>query len=440
MVERVVSKRSTNKRRRRIMKEFSIGELSSVDRPAQAPALAVLMKRADEDGTIDKEYMSINQQVQAVDFDTVLAEQEARETACEIGDELREKWYALQRSFNTIAADESISAQDKITTMQASMQQYIDSLSEQSDEIAESMTKAFTAVPAVAELLAKDGPNEESKGDEPMTDAEKKQLAELTKSVADLQKQLTAATDKEPAKKAAELQKALDDATAKMAELTEKAKKAETEKAEAVVLAGMSDAEKAHYTTLEGDAKKAYGAMSPEDRKKKLAEMEAKKADTDPVVYKSEVTGKEYRKSADPELVEMAKRMDESEKRSATEIEKREVAEFTKMAESELYKAYTGDTAMKAKALRAIHGIEDEAVRKAAFDMLEAGAKAAAAAFKSLGHQDEAVRKSAADFEKRVTEIAARDKVTKTKAMSKARTEFPDEFAAYQAATTPPAN
>ena len=37
---------TTNPRRRRIMKEFSITELGAVDRPAQAPALAVLLKGA----------------------------------------------------------------------------------------------------------------------------------------------------------------------------------------------------------------------------------------------------------------------------------------------------------------------------------------------------------------------------------------------------------
>jgi hypothetical protein len=542
MGERVKSKR-------RIMKEFEISELSSVDRPAQAPARALLMKRADDEdlekgkgnpnhkgkgagggqftsgggssgggssdakfkntaeqiGTalnanrakenqlraagdseaanaiylenkskarallvasgmsakefdrkmldmaggkrinvkmvrlfpdlaksaeVDKDYpATVCQQVQAVDFDTVLAEQEAREAVSEIGEDLREKWYALQRSFNTIAADETIAAPDKITAMQTSMQQYIDSLAEQSDEIAESMTKALTAVPVVAELLAKDAPTE---GDDPMTDAEKKQLDELQKNVAELTKQLAAATSAEPAKKAADLQEALTAAQAQVTELTEKAEKAEAEKVEAVIKAGMSDAEKAAVDKMDDKAKAEWMKLSPEDRKKKMT----KAADEDPVVYKS-ANGAEFRKSDDPRLIEMAKRADDLEKSNAEEIEKRLNAEFTKQAESEPFTFYKGEVAGKVKVARAISKIDDADVRKSLEDMLEVGGKAIGAAFKSLGHQDVNVQKSASDFNKRVDDIMARDKIGKSKAMSKARAEYPDEFAAYQAAGAP---
>ena len=510
MGERVKSKR-------RIMKEFEISELSSVDRPAQAPARALLMKRADDedlekhadhnqkthgrrDGEsgpgavteqkigfrgrkngrpidpplviiegpqtrgkaiaeakaqleqqgfthLEQNYYSskvkkgyddmpqaasisaINQQVQAVDFDTVLAEQEAREAVSEIGDELREKWYALQRAFNTIAADESVTTSDKITAMQTSMAQYIDSLAEQSDEIAESMTKALTAVPAVAELLAKDDTTE---GDEPMTDAEKKQIADLTKNVEELTTKLAAATAAEPAKKSAELQEALTAAQAQGTELTEKAAKSEAEKAEAVIKAGMSDAEKAYADAQDEKGKKEFMGMSPEDRKKKMS----KAADDNPVVYKA-VDGAEFRKSDDPRLVALAKRNDDLAKSNAEEIEKRENAEFSKQAESEPFTFYKGEVADKVKVVRAVSKIADEGVRKALTEMLEVGGKAIGAAFKSLGHQDENVQKSAADFNKRVSEIASRDKISKSKAMSKARAEFPDEFAAFQASGAP---
>jgi hypothetical protein len=39
--------------------------------------------------------------------------------------------------------------------------------------------------------------------------------------------------------------------------------------------------------------------------------------------------------------------------------------------------------------------------------------------------------KSAKDFEKKVSEIAARDKISKTDAMAKARQEDPEAFKAY---------
>src|SRR5690606_15434832 len=134
MVERIVSKRG-----KRIMRAFKINEISGVDVPAQEHARTTLMKRAVPRALTKA--AALAKEVQAVDFDTVLAERQALEVTSEVGEELRGKWYALQQSFETIACDESVSATDKITAMQQSLQQYVDSLSAQSAEIAEEMTK-----------------------------------------------------------------------------------------------------------------------------------------------------------------------------------------------------------------------------------------------------------------------------------------------------------
>lgn len=422
MVERTASKRG-----KRIMRAFKINEISGVDVPAQEHARTTLMKRAVP-RTLTKA-AALAKEVQAVDFDTVLAERQALEVTSEVGEELRGKWYALQQSFETIACDENVSATDKITAMQQSLQQYVDSLSAQSAEIAEEMTKALTAAPALAELL-KNGTNE---GDEPMTDAEKRQLDELQKQVAGLTKQLEAATAKDVAKNAAQLQKELDETKAKLDEATKKAETEAAAKAEATAKADMDDAQKAHLAKLDEAGQKAFIAMKADDRKKAVADAVAKAADADPVVYKA-ADGTEFRKSVGEAVIALAKRADESDKIAKAEREKRENAELAKRADDEL-KLFSEDIAKrddKIAILRAIEKMED-GPKTALLKMLEVGGKAIKAAFSTIGHQNEAVAKAAGDFEKRVSEVMARDKISKADAMSKARVEYPEEFKAFQA-------
>jgi cation transport regulator ChaB len=376
----------------------------------------------------------VSQEIQAVDFDTVLAEDEAREAAQEVGQELREKWCALQRAFATIIADESVSAPDKITAMQASLQQYIDSLAEQSQTIADEMTKSLNAVPAIAELLKQTGNDE---GDDAMTDAEKKQLAELTKQVTDLTAKLEAATAKEPAKKAADLQGELDAAKAQVAELTKKIEDGDAEKAEAVAKAGMSDAEKAHMATLTGKAKMDFMQASSADR----AKMMSKAAETDEVI---KVGDREIRKSVvgDDQFAVIKSQQDEIAKqadRIAKAEEARETAELTKRAGEGPISKYAVEVPDKVEVLRAIDKMSEKP-RETLLKMLEVGAKAVDAAFVKIGHNHEQAQKSADDFNKRVDEVAARDKISKAAAMSKARVEFKDEYEAYQAASGAQAN
>ena len=428
MVERVLSKR------RRIMTSFKINELSAVDNPAQKHALAVLMKR-DDNADLDKGHgdypqaASIMQAVEAMDFDAILAQSKARELEHEVSEDLRTKWSAMQQSFETICRDNSLSPGKKIRAMQGSLRQLIDSLSEQSAEIGKAFTKSITAVPALAELLKQNG----SEGDDPMTEAEKRQLEELQKSVTELTSKLEAATAKEPAKKAAELAGELEKAQATLAEITAKLEKADVEKAEVAILAKMSDAEKAHMAGLEGADKMKFMQMSPEDKKKAMAKL----AEADPVVYKSDSTGEEFRKSDDPRLVKMAKQADESEKLAKAEREKRETAELAKRADDEL-KYISDDVAKREDKIEVLRAIEkmDDGPKAALYKMLSVGGKAISAAFNRIGHSNEGVAKSARDFEKRVTEIMSRDKINKLEALDKAAREFPQEFEAYQSTGT----
>lgn len=359
-----------------------------------------------------------SQEVKALDFEEVMAAEEAREASMRVKDCVWASWNALQRSFDTIAADASLDPAAKVSAMQASLQQFLDALSSEAADIAEEITKSLTAaVPALAELLGHTG----TEGEAPMTDVEKKQFTELQKQVEALTKQLEAATGEESARKAAELQGQLD-------ELTKKLETAQAERDDAVAKAAMSDGEKAYCATLDKEGRGAFMAMTPEERKKAMQ----KQADSDPVVYKSESSGEEFRKSDDPRLVTMAKQADEDRKIAKRERELRETAELTKRADDVL-KSFSGKTEDKVEVLRAISKM-DEGPRAELEKMLAAGGKAIAAAFETIGHQQGDISKSGADFEKRVSEIVARDKCTKTEALRKARVEDPAAFEAYQSA------
>ena len=84
--------------------------------------------------------------------------------------------------------------------------------------------------------------------------------------------------------------------------------------------------------------------------------------------------------------------------------------------------------------LRAVSKM-DAGPRTALEKMLEAGGKAIAAAFKTIGHSRESLQKTADDFNKRVNAIQERDKCARHEAMTKARAEDPDAYQAYQGAS-----
>jgi hypothetical protein len=269
-------------------------------------------------------------------------------------------------------------------------------------------------------------PDTSNEGDVPMTAAEKQQLTELQKKVADLTK-MAASDDGKDAKKSAEIQDAIKVLGTELADLAEKLDAQETERSDLEAVAAMSDAEKNYMHDMEEDEKKPFLRLSAEERKKKMK----KSADNNPVVYKSESTGEEYRKSDDPRLVTLAKRADESEKIAKAEREARETAELAKRVDEEL-KDFAGDAADKVEVLRAVSKM-DEKARTTLDAMLKSGGKAISAAFGTIGHRGGDAQKSAGDFNKRVTEVMARDKVSKLIAMEKAEREFPDEFQAFQA-------
>lgn len=262
-----------------------------------------------------------------------------------------------------------------------------------------------------------------AEGDVPMTAAEKKQLDELQKKLDDLNKGATA-----------DVQAMLKEVTSGLADLTKRLEAADAEKKILVAKASMSDAEKAHYDSIsKDDEKEEFLEMTEDDRKKKMKKTADAKAGENPVVYKSDRTGEEFRKNDDPRLVKYAKQADEDAEIAKTERTKREDAEYSKRADDTL-KIFSDDVAKRDDKIAILRAVDkmDEGPRAALLKMLEVGGKAISAAFDKIGHSREDVAKTAGDFNKRVDEIMSRDKITKLAALEKAEKEFPNEFKAYQ--------
>lgn len=111
----------------------------------------------------------------------------------------------------------------------------------------------------------------------------------------------------------------------------------------------------------------------------------------------------------------------------------RDTARFEKAA-SEQYPTLVGTATEKGAVLKAMATMDTETA-KALTSILDAAEKMAKAGFDRIGTAYPGVsqptaKAAQATYDAKVAEIAKRDGISQTAAMQKARTEFPDEFAA----------
>lgn len=166
---------------------------------------------------------------------------------------------------------------------------------------------------------------------------------------------------------------------------------AKAERAEKII--ALSATERAHFDSLKGDAQDGFLALAPAAKSEEIAKAAAKAAEADPVIYKSKTTGQEYRKSADPALVSLAKSHDELvAKHAASEAEKADMI-LKSRAETEIpFMPGTAET--KVAILRQIDQIADPAVKSAALESLKAQNAQMAKAFERIGHSGDVVAKA----------------------------------------------
>lgn len=325
------------RRRRRRMEKFRIDEISSVDRPAQSPALSVIMKRDDQD--IDKAGDAV---------DMLTSSEEGHQHgisvgAVEGGEIYLTIWYGGEDGESrhdhqaVINSDGSINVQENLGHTHE-----IDG-----DEL--------------RNILFSRMANKRANEDE--------QIPEVNKNAAD-NGGGQGTGDKDMSK---------TDNTAELDAVTKKANQLEADLKVAKAFGELTDDQKTYYGKLDGDAKTAFLAKSATERQAELDNF----AKADPVVYEA-IDGTEYRKSDDSRLVSMAKRADEQHKALIKADEERRDAEFTKRAETELSNL-PGTTETHVAMLKAFETIEDETVRTAAFDVLKANNAKMASAFKTVG-------------------------------------------------------
>jgi hypothetical protein len=200
------------------LRKLRLHELSLVDYPANKHSTVTLFKR-------DTPVAEIAKQMEAMDFDEIAAERQAMEVAYQISDDVWMKWNDLQTSFGTIACDESMSAEEKIASMKASLKQFIGALEDYPD-VSKALLERISESPALAALkVGEPDETEQQEEDNQMT------LAELQKAhdklAADLEAMTKKASDSDTA--LATITKAHAEAEAKIKDLEKAAEVAKTD-------------------------------------------------------------------------------------------------------------------------------------------------------------------------------------------------------------------
>lgn len=147
----------------------------------------------------------------------------------------------------------------------------------------------------------------------------------------------------------------------------------------------LSEIEKVHFGSLKDDlAKDAFLAKSAEERIEEVKKRQ--RSEDDGVIYKS-ADGSEFRKSDDPRLVELAKSRDILSAKLAKNETELELERLQKRAEAELGHL-PGTVEQRAQLLKAVEAIPDEAIRKASLEAIKAGDAAIAKSFDTFGHKN----------------------------------------------------
>ncbi len=211
-----------------------------------------------------------------------------------------------------------------------------------------------------------------------------------------------------------DIKKAVDEANAAMQKQLD-AEKARADRADK--MAELTDGQKSFYKDLGESEQESFLQL---DKDGQQVEVDKAKADN-PVVYKSPRTGREYRKDSNSEVLEAVKSADEAWKIATDERELRKDGELSKRAAK--LKFVKGKDEVKVALLKAIDGIEDEDLRKACLEIVEAANSGMKQAFEkrgtAFGADPEAV-----DAEEKLEKMAEEYKKTHSVTIEKARAEI----------------
>lgn len=346
--------------KRYVIKSMTVNEVSSVDRPAQAGATAVLMKRAGSP-EIDLAKMTFEQTLRG----NMLSEQ-VRDAFYKTFNNL----YTGKDAFRKALADEIAAGGDGTKASEA-FKQWFGTLVDQAlgaakaldvgqiADLEKTITKAATdwLDSQETDMLIKTRAELEAAINKAKGEGDNVTVGTVTaihKAAADLKAEDILPAEG-PLAKAAKPKVEEDEDMKAM-----KAKMARMEKRDAL----STDLRK-HYDTLSDDA--ARDAFLAKDASAQQVEL-AKAAGDDPVVYTT-LDGIDIRKSAGDAVVNALKSADSARREVAVEKAQRVNLELEKRAETELGKL--GGTMIGKKALlKAVDAIEDESLRKAAQEVI----------------------------------------------------------------------
>jgi hypothetical protein len=355
--------------KKNIMRSFKMAEISAVDRPAQAGALAVLAKRNSTDPVADLAKATFQEALDGQllatrvseifyrSFDGLWARNDA--FRCALIDELAEGGDGTKASEDYLASVRTLIESAVATARETGADATDEQLAAAVEKAASTwlQTKETTMFKTRAELLAAIAKFQTGGGTQAEIDLIKSSAVHLK------------AEDALPAGGAL-AKVAADPALVDLQKRFERSEK---------VNALSGDVRK-HFDGLGDDAARdAFLALDPTAQAAEVS----KAAGPDPVVYTT-IDGVAIHKSDGATVLSLAKSADNAARENAKLVLKLNNASFEKRANEDLGKL-GGTTDTRIALLKAVDGIEDEATRTAVLDTLRSANKAASGAFERRG-------------------------------------------------------
>lgn len=220
---------------KRVIRELKLSHIAAVDRPCQEGARAILIKRAPDDAWDALAKLDLSY---ARSFAEIVIENEQREARWRADQEMWPLFDALRDTLSSIAADQVLDQNQKLTRVQESVSEFVAALRAKwpdvADEISE-IAKVSKDAAAMAPFLKAEASESEMEVDMDELAKLKQQVADLEKKNGELETHLSAANT---AKAAAEGE--VTAATAKVVELETRVETLEKAADETITVAGNS--------------------------------------------------------------------------------------------------------------------------------------------------------------------------------------------------------
>lgn len=412
----------TDKPKRRVMKEFSISEISLVDNPAQPNARISLMKRADD---VQKNKRALTTADAGHAHSMVLIGHDGSpmmsgQTSMELADDgtlHSHPWVANDAGEVTIGMAHGhmhgvailVKNQDEaeLTAEEIRLEKREFSGEERERLAGRGMALPDGSFPIVTKADLRNaiqafGRAPEDKRRQVARHIRKRaralgaedllpedgELARLAKGTLDDEGQnnenptITANSNGETPQEHGKMTKQTDAATNDQAVNKQELDDLKKRNERLAQIVKLSPEQRAHFDKLPEPEQDEFLSKSSDERDAVLKNLR----DSDPVVFKS-TDGTEYRKSDDPRLVQMAKQADADRQELAKERAIAKRRDLEKRG-TELFKNMKGESALKAELLGAVESIENEDTRGKVTEMLKQHDANLGKAFERVGSTD----------------------------------------------------